>query len=346
MIFKKKYNGLLPDTRSESEKAKDWQAEEVHGSLTPTFREVDDFDWKHYQTRSQNGSGSCVANTIAKMLEIKRQLNNSDSIKFSHAPIYLNRVNKPQSGMVGVDALKLAVKYSSCKEVDMTSENMSDSQLDALKLPANYEDLNNLVAPTNYLVCPLDFDYVASMVEKEGAVMIWIDSSYQAWCKDIPVTGGKGGGVRHSITVVDAIKLDGVEYLVVEDSWGVWKEGKYGSRGQRLITREFFNESVFFTAVLTEFKYDITDTPKLAEFKIVMNFGDKFDEVKRLQDFLKTQGVFPSNQESTGFYGNISCKAVYLFQIKNNVAPLSELDQLKGKRCGVKTLSKINQLIK
>ena len=109
--------------------------------------------------------------------------------------------------------------------------------------------------------------------------------------------------------------------------------------------RDSFKESVYFCATLTEFKYDVSDTPKLEEFKIVLKLGDKFDEVKRLQDFLKTQGVFP-NIESTGYYGNITAKAVYLFQVKNNVAPISELDQLKGKRVGQKTLNKINELIK
>ena len=336
-----KYNGLQPDTRSEEEKAKDWQAEEVYGGVEPFFKVTEDFGWKHYQVRNQDGSGSCVANTIAKILEVKRSLNKGDSIKFSHAPIYINRSNKPQSGMIGVDALKLAIKYSSCKEIDMPSENMGDSTLDDLTLPDNYQELNNLVAPTNYLICPIDFDYVASVIEKEGSVMVWVDTSYSAWCKDIPTTGGKNGGVRHSVTAIDAINLNGVEYLVIEDSWG--KFGKYN--GQRLITREFFKESVYFCAALTEFKYDVSDTPKLEEFKIVLKLGDKFDEVKRLQDFLKTQGVFP-NIESTGYYGNITAKAVYLFQVKNNVAPISELDQLKGKRVGQKTLNKINELIK
>lgn len=336
-----KYNGLQPDTRSEEEKAKDWQAEEVYGGVEPFFKVTEDFGWKRYQVRNQDGSGSCVANTIAKMLEVKRSLNKGDSIKFSHAPIYINRSNKPQSGMIGIDALKLAIKYSSCKEIDMPSENMGDSVLDALTLPDNYQELNNLVAPTNYLICPIDFDYVASMIEKEGSVMVWVDTSYSAWCKDIPTTGGKNGGVRHSVTAIDAINLNGVEYLVIEDSWG--KFGKYN--GQRLITREFFKESVYFCATLTEFKYDVSDTPKLEEFKIILKLGDKFDEVKRLQDFLKTQGVFP-NIESTGYYGNITAKAVYLFQVKNNVAPISELDQLKGKRVGQKTLNKINELIK
>lgn len=116
------------------------------------------------------------------------------------------------------------------------------------------------------------------------------------------------------------------------------------NNGQRLITREQFNSNWIFSAVFTTFKYDFIDTVDKKPFNIILKFGDKFDEVKRLQDFLKTQSVFP-NIESTGVYGNITAKAVYLFQIKNNVAPINELDTLKGRRVGQKTLNKINEII-
>lgn len=338
----RKYNGLVPDLRSQSEKEQDWKATEVYSPEPPHFREVQEGAWAKYQVRNQANSGSCVANTVAKMLEVKYWLKTGKSIKFSHAPIYMHRSNKPTPGMIGVNALDLAKKYSSCPEEEFPSEYLSDAQLDSLSLPRNYEDMNNYVSPTNYLICPVDFDYVASMVRKEGAVMLWVDTSYSNWNQAIPVPGGRGGGVRHSITIVDTVKWNGVEYLVIEDSWG--KFGRYD--GQRLITREFFKANAFFAAVLTEFKYDFSD-PVGEEFTTLMKYGEKSDEIKRLQDFLKTQGLFPSNQESTGYYGNITAKAVYLFQVQNKVAPLSELDQIKGikSRVGSKTLSKINELL-
>lgn len=339
-LTNKRYNGLVDDIRPQSEKDKDWKSIEIYTTGAGQFRDVTDNGWAKYQIRNQDGSGSCVANTVAKMLEIKRYLAKGDKVKFSHAPIYINRVNKPATGMSGTDALTLAIKYSSCPESALPSENMNDSELDSIKLPSNYENLNNLVVPTNYVVCNLDFNLASELVAKEGSLMLWVNTSYNSWCKDIPTAGGKDGGIRHSVTIVDAIRFNNVEYLVIEDSWGNF--GKYD--GQRLITREFFNDSVYFMATLTEFKYDITSI-RFVPFNIVMKLNDKFDEVKRLQDFLKSQGLFPSNIESTGFYGNVTAKAVYAFQIKYNVAPLNELDQLKGKRVGLKTLTKINELI-
>lgn len=344
------FTGLLPDNRTDEQKAKDWNTSEVYamGSLDNTFRIVKEGEWKKYQVRNQDGSGSCVANTVAKMLEIKRFMGKGDSIKFSHAPIYGKRSNKPSAGMIGVNALELATKYSSCKETDVPSENMNDEQLDAIKLPSNFEELNNLVVPTNYATCPVDFDYIAGIVNKEGCAMIWVNTDYQSWCKDIPSVGGKKNVVVHSITAMDAIMLDGKEYLVVEDSWG--KFGKYN--GQRLISREFFKDAVWFAGTLFDFKYDITDE-QFAPFNTVMEYGQTSAEIKRLQTLLQARGFFPAGQACTGYFGGVTARAVYLMQVKYSVAPISELDSIqimfngklitvKGGRVGKKTLLKIN----
>lgn len=333
------FTGLLLDTRTDEEKAKDWKSTELFamGSSVPVFREVKDGEWKKYQVRNQDGSGSCVANTVAKMLEVKRTMSKGDSIKFSHAPIYIKRSNRPGTGMIGVNALELATKYSSCPETDCPSENMNDTQLDAIELPKNFEDINNFVVPTNYMTCPTDFDYIASMIEKEGCAMIWINTDYASWCKDIPSVGGKKGSVVHSITAIDAITLNGTQYIVIEDSWG--KFGKYN--GQRLLTREFFKDAVWFAGLLLDFKYDVTDEA-FEPFKTIMEFGQKSDEIARLQKLLKARGFFPSEQNCTGFYGSVTARAVYLMQVKYGVDTLAELNALKGKRVGNKTLLKIN----
>jgi len=337
------YNtGLLPDTRPEAEKLKDWSSTELvaMGTVIPHFRDVTEGEWFKYQVRNQDGSGSCVANTVAKMLEVKYELGQGKSVKFSHAPIYVNRSNRPGTGMIGVDALKLAVKYSSCPEDTLPSENMNDTQLDAIKLPANYEELNNLVAPTHYATCPVDFDYVAAMVNKEGCAMIWVNTDYPSWCKDIPTVGGVKGKVVHSITAVDAVRFNGVEYLVIEDSWG--KFGKYN--GQRLITREFFKDAVWFAAVLYDFVYNITDD-QFAPFTTIMEFGQKSDEISRLQKLLQARGFFPADQSVTSFYGPITARAVLQMQLKYNVDSVKVLTELGGKRVGKKTLLKINALL-
>jgi hypothetical protein len=273
------------------------------------------------------------------MFEVKLKNEKDTSIKFSHAPIYMNRINKPNAGMVGVDALQLAINIKTCKEELVPSEYKSDKELDSIILPANYEEINDLVSPNSYLTGSIDFDYVASLVETGEPVMIWVDSNYANWCKDIPTKGGRGGGVRHSITVVDSITCKGITYLIIEDSWG--KFGKYN--GQRLITREFFNDAVFFVGILKLFTFGENKVSKFKKFNTQMKWKQTSEEIKRLQDFLKAKGLMAKEVPSTGYYGNITAKAVYDFQRYNNVASLSELEQLKGRLVGNKTLNKINE---
>lgn len=346
-LFKEKYNtGVLPDNRPASEKAKDYQSDELYvTSGIANFRKVGYNEWKKYLVRNQDGSGSCVANTVAKILEVAYYLKTGKRVKFSHAPIYIHRENKPAAGMSAYDALKLAVKYSSCREEDMPSENMNDAQLDALRLPSNYEDLNNLVAPKAYYSVSVPTFYnVADTVARAGSAMIFVNTDYSNWCKDFPTAGGRDGGVRHSITAVDMIEYNGVKYLVIEDSWG-----KFGAfDGQRLLDEKAFNYLCYYAGALVDFIYDFSDVPNTPKFTKVMVYGERSDDVRRLQDFLKTQGVLPTNIDSTGFYGQLTAQAVYLFQVKNNVAPLSELNALKGvrSRVGTKTLAVINSLLK
>lgn len=349
------FTGLLVDNRTDEEKAKDFHQTELvaMGTVTPKFRTVTDGQWAKYTPRNQDGSGSCVANTVAKMLEVKRKMGQGDVIKFSHAPIYIKRSNKPSTGMVGVNALQIACATSSCKESDVPSENMSDAQLDAITLPANFEDLNNLVLPSHYTQLPMDFDYIAAMVEKEGCAMIWVNTDYQNWCKDIPTAGGKKGGVVHSVAAVDAITLDGIQYLVIEDSLGKWFNqnglvSKYGEYGQRLITREFFNDAVWFGALLLDFKFNVTDGV-FEPFTTPMLYGQTSDEIARYQKLLLARGFLPVGTECTGYYGNITARATYIMQIKYNVAPLAELNSvmvngkiIKGGAVRTKTLATIN----
>lgn len=337
--FAKPYIGAQVDTRSEAEKAKDWQATEVMAFGIPQFRTVQENQWKKYNIRNQDGSGSCVANSQAKYMEVLYTIKHAQSIAFSHAPVYINRANRPQGGMGFPDAPKLQIKYGACLESYIPSQDKTDQQLDAITLPVDYEMNNDYIHPENFVAVPIDFYSVANYVEQNGACVIWIISDYTNWNKDIPTVGGKSvGNVRHAICAVDAVTVNGVQYLVIEDSWG--KFGKYN--GQRLITAEFFKDACFVAYGFLNFTYDEEATPGFEPFLKPMQFGNKNTEVKRLQDYLKSKGLFPSNQQSTGLYGNITAQAVLAFQIRHKVDNINTLNSLKGRYVGQKTLKAIN----
>lgn len=79
---------------------------------------------------------------------------------------------------------------------------------------------------------------------------------------------------------------------------------------------------------------------------VPMNYKDTSDEVKKLQDFLKAQGFFPKNVNSTGFYGLVTCLAVLKFQIHYNLDSVANLTTWGGKHVASRTLAQLNLLSK
>ncbi len=341
MATKNQYSGVIEDPRSEAEKAKDWQSTEVAslGEMKPVFRKVSKGKWKKYTVRDQDGSGSCVSQALAKGFEVLRKVHKGDTIVFSSTPIYQKRANRPNEGMYLADALNIAVKTGTCREKDCKSQQMSNAQMDAAVLPANFEDLNNEVDVVASLVVPVDFDYVAAWIEQYGYAQIHIAADRKSWSRDFPKLGSLNRGIRHAVAGVDAVTYDGVQYIVIEDSWGSFGE----FTGQRLLSREVFNDMVTSCGTITVFKFDTTDAIKFAPFNTVLEFGQQSDEVWRLQEYLKTKGCFPANVQSTGYFGSVTAIAVLSFQQKFNVATPIEINQLKGKRVGAKTLAAINK---
>lgn len=337
------YIGVLPDPRTEAEQARDYQATELASAeaMVPKFRTVKEGKWKKYTVRDQDGSGSCVSQALAKNFEVLRKLNKNDTIVYSATPIYQKRRGKPSPGMYGPDALNIAVKTGTCPEANLKSQLLDDAEMDSLVIPTNFEDLNNSVDALASLVMPKDFDYVAAAIEKWGVAMIHIAADRKSWSKDFPSLGSANRGIRHAVAGVDAVTYNKVKYIVIDDSWGEF--GKY--KGQRLLSREVFNDMVTFCGGLVSFAFDVKDAlKKYQKFETVLEYGQNSSEVKRVQEVLKDKGFFPSNEEATGYYGNITAKAVYTFQVKHSVAPLVELNELKGRRIGAKTLSKLNLL--
>lgn len=58
-------------------------------------------------------------------------------------------------------------------------------------------------------------------------------------------------------------------------------------------------------------EYAYTDN----KFPVNIKYGQRSEEVKKLQNFLKNCGFFPKGQTSTGYYGDITADAVLQFQL-------------------------------
>lgn len=334
------YKGAT-DNLTLSDKLKLWNYNEVASGGELVFEERSP---KFYSVRNQFTSYSCVAQTIAKMVEI---LDDKNIDQYSAMEVYRARVNYPTAGCVGDDVLKRTCEMGISKESKIPSQNLNESQMNAYPYPTQ----KYINKPLNFLAVNPNFYTVASAIKDYKCAMIWVRCRGDNY-KLVPTVGVDSDSFRHSITAVDYIKKDGVEYIIVEDSWGTFASYPRSNTGiesilkdgQRAFTKEFFDKHVFYARVLVGFNYDTEirlDTKYI--FTKVMEINYKNNDVKELQDRLKKEGLFPSNLTSTGFYGNITAQAVLAYQIKNNVAPLNELNLLKGRRVGDKTLAALNR---
>ena len=75
-----------------------------------------------------------------------------------------------------------------------------------------------------------------------------------------------------------------------------------------------------------------------------LKYRDKSDDIKELQRILKGYGYF--QHEPTGHYGDITAKAVLVFQLLNKVSSIAELYFLRGRSFGPKSRKKLNELLK
>jgi hypothetical protein len=313
MWFKKKIqyiDGIIPDTRTSEAKDKDYKLNEIVTSPEPVnWVEKPQNTWRNFELRSQNGSGSCVAQTVAKMLGICHYLNKGYFPTLSASYVYQKRANQDTEGMMGVDAWEIARKYGSVLEENMPSQNLSETKINAVEMKPVYEHIGQSFAVSNYVQLTPNIDEIASVIQKTSKpVMVWFSFDYDEWT-DIPTIKRAWGKYNHSVTAVDFTLYQGKKALIIEDSWGAWTSD-LGKKGQRIITEDFMPRC-WFAAYPINFKYEEETTER-----------PKFDgSVKSLQDILKFEGFFPQNVESTGVFGPITKKALIAFQVKYNIEP-------------------------
>ena len=338
--------GALVDPRTAEEKKNDYRFEEIVACVNP----VEWIEKKEYRTFpifDQDGSGSCVAQTIAKLLGIMYWLKNQSYVHFSATHVYQRRNNKPKPGMSGVDALDIARQGVTLEEL-VPSQKMNDEQMDCASIPDYKKQVGEIFKIGNYVLLPIkDIDTVASTIQTtRKGVMVWFYFERDEWTnvpeiKHPEVTLSTPNIARHSVTAVDWTLYNGKKALVIEDSWGT----SYGIAGQRIITEDFFKARNWFAAYPINFKFEEMATPKPKyNFQKQLEFGQTDKDVEALQMILRYEGLFPENVGPTLFYGAITAKGVLAFQKKHNVAPMAELDSLQGRVVGPKTILKLNQL--
>jgi len=344
-------NGARIDTRPEEKKLKDFRIEELVSAPEPVpWIEKPQEQWRKFPDQYQNGSGSCVAQTIKKLGGINLSLKNKEYVELSATDIYQSRSNRPGSGMIGVESFDLWRSKGLTLEALVPSRGMSDEEIDSYKIEPYKQEVGKVFAIKNHVGLPVgDIETVASTIQKtKKGVMTWFYFTNKEWSQFVPevidetLTVSSSKALRHSVAAVDYTIYKGEKALIIEDS------SPFGGLYRRVITESMFAKRNWFARYGTSFEFEAGTTTKPShQFYNDLKFSTVFNtnpEVVILQDCLKWEGLFPSDRDSTGYYGAITAKAVYDFQKKYQVASNEELDALQGRSVGPKTRAMLNQV--
>lgn len=341
-------SGAQVDIRLEEEKRKDYKFEELVAAANPVnWIEKTSDQWRKFPIFNQDGSGSCVAQTEAKELGVMRWLKDGVYVHFSATDIYQQRANRPASGMGAMDARNIVRNNGVTLEVLASSQAMTDAQMDAAAVEPYKRQVGGIFKVPNFVELPQrDIETVASFIQTTGkATMVWFYFTYDEWT-DRPIIKDSNlqltglSTARHSVTAVDFALVNSKKCLIIEDSWGP----NFGFGGQRVIDEDFYKARNWYAGYLVNFQFETQNaTPEKPRhtFNVDLEFGQTNDEVKALQDCLKWESLFPSNAQSTGYFGAVTKKAVQDFQLKYAI---TTPEGPGYGRVGPKTRGKLNEI--
>lgn len=330
-----KYTGIVEDPRSQEEKNKDFQHEELFsGAPEPKW---DEREPVKYPIFNQNGSSACVANAVAKILALDEIVEGRAFCDLSRRDIYVRRANKPGGGMWLPNALDIARKHGATLEELVPSEFKHEAEMNLWDgITEQTDKIAEKYKSNGYVELPIDIDKIAEITSQGKGVLLGFRFDYDEWTDMPKVNPESKKTCGHGVAAVDNVLKNGKKYIVIDDSWGP----KKAKHGQRYISEEFLKARCFYagyTLNLLEEEQTTEDAKPRYTFKVQMKRGDKNKDVVALQNVLKYEGMFPKNVDSTGLYGSVTQRGVYAFQKKyvgsNN----------KGVQVGPKTLQKLNE---
>lgn len=297
-------------------------------------------DWKpldvqklpDYPISDQDGSGSCVAQTMALIASILYFKISNTWVKFSPKWFYRQRTNKGQ-GMWYTDASGLMANVGALPDVFMPSEKLNEEQMNTGEITAILKDVaRNFKIDKDLVLLPAgDIETVASTMQTTGKpLMLWWKFGPGEWDK-VPHIVGTATPYVHSTTGLAPAKegemtfglYEGEKAIVMQDSWG---QNLGTINGKRIIKESFFKTRNILAAYPIKFRFEGGTINK-----------PRYDgTVTSLQDCLKYDGDFPTNVDSTGVYGSVTTAAVRKFQTKYGIEPLGIV--------GPKTKAKLSEL--
>jgi len=318
-MIDKNYNGIVEDPRSLFAKGQDYKTSDLAmGDIKLDWKEYNEEDFKPLIIQNQDGSSSCVAQAVSKILAMHEIKEGKDYTRLCPKFIYTRRENYPDGGMWLPNALDIAVKHGSCPEAFMPCDNKGESFMnDKAELKACVEQASKFKGKAYFQIVG-GIDEIAKVIEQGYGVLLGARFDYDEWT-DVPTLHADSKReVGHGIAGTRYCLYKGEKAIMIEDSWGP----TYGKGGVRILTESFIKNRVFYAGYITsleDVKFIFTKTLKM---------GSKGLDVKMLQTKL--------NLTVDGIFGLKTKTAVKHFQGLHNLVP----DGIVGK----KTNAELNKL--
>ena len=308
------YVGILEDVRSDEEKMKDFQYEEIASATIPNWEEREP---KKFMIFNQDGSSACVANACAKLLGIDEIHEGREWVDLSRRDIYVRRTNN-SGGMYLPEALKICKEHGATYESLVSSDNKGET---AMNFKGDINDATDIIAKryrsANYIELPIDIDIIASIILQGKGVLLGVRFDYNEWTDTPTVLAGSKNTCGHGIAGVDAVLKNGKKYIVIDDSWGP----AHAKFGQRYLSEEFLKAKCFYAGYTINLILEPEVIIEKNHFTELMRFGYRGNQIKLLQAYLQKMGLFPNNVTCSGYFGAITKRAVIGFQKQFDLKP-------------------------
>lgn len=326
------YEGALPDTRPEAEKAKDYKAEEIALAGSAQVFQNQKITKLTAKVYSQEQTYSCVPHAFLTQLEYE-----GIAKEMSQLRAYRKRTNYPGGGSWGPDMYN-QIKSGQNPNIEAPvvrghTEGMANAMPYVLG--------NKLIKDFKYFSFD-DYTKIPSMVSAGKAITIFIYASDNEWSREYVEVRDDvtlyNAYVRHAVTLVPQgdFTENGKQWLSVHDS------AAFGGRHLRYISYDFLLRRVYYAAeVVAEGEVPAPQPIQTGNPTTPCKINDRSDNVRNLQAFLIKE-KFLEPQYVTGFYGRLTSNAVLWWQLYNHqkfTSNIPELLSLKGEYWGAQSIN-------